>query len=77
MRKTSVYLTNEESEELRRIAIRAGRPQAELIREGVRHVIAEAGAERRTFRSLGKGRGGGDPYRRWGTDLYDRAMGKR
>ncbi len=77
MRKTSVYLTNEEADELRRVSIREGRSQAELIREGVRHVIAEAGAERRAFRSLGMGRGGGDPYQRWGTDLYDKAMGKR
>lgn len=77
MRKTSVYLAKEEAEELRRLSIREGRPQAELIREGVRHVIAGAGTERREFRSMAKGHGGGDPYRRWGTDLHDKVMGKR
>src|SRR3989304_1369166 len=41
MRKTSVYLTDDEAEGLRRLAVREGRPQAELIREGVRKVIAE------------------------------------
>jgi Arc/MetJ-type ribon-helix-helix transcriptional regulator len=78
MRKTSVYLSDQEAEQLRRLSIRDGRPQAELIREGVRHVIAEAGAERRQYRSLGKGRGGGQPYKAWSApDLYERSMGKR
>ena len=36
MRKTSVYLTDDEAEGLRQLAVREGRPQAELIREGVR-----------------------------------------
>jgi hypothetical protein len=78
MRKTSVYLTEDEAEGLRRRAIREGRPQAELIREGVRHVIAEGEAEPRIFHSLGKGRGGGRAFGRWSSDdLYDEAMGKR
>lgn len=78
MRKTSVYLSDQEAEQLRQLSIRDGRPQAELIREGVRHVIAEAGTERRQHRSLGKGRGGGQPYERWDAgDVYERSMGKR
>jgi Arc/MetJ-type ribon-helix-helix transcriptional regulator len=78
MRKTSVYLSDQEAEQLRRLSIRDGRPQAELIREGVRHVIAEAGAERRQYRSLGKGRGGGQPYEAWSAgDLYERSISKR
>ena len=78
MRKTSVYLTDQEAEQLRQLSIRDGRPQAELIREGVRHVIAEAGAERRQYRSLGKGKGGGRPYEPWESkELYERLMGKR
>ena len=78
MRKTSVYLSDQEAQQLRRLSIRDGRPQAELIREGVRHVIAEARAERRQYRSLGKGRGGGQPYEAWSAgDLYERSMGKR
>jgi hypothetical protein len=44
----------------------------------VRHVIAEAGAERRQYRSLGKGKGGGRPYEPWESkELYERLMGKR
>jgi hypothetical protein len=76
MRKTSVYLSDSEAEQLRQLALRDGRPQAELIREGVRHVIAEGGANRRRYRSLGKGHGGGAPYARWeATALYDDVMG--
>jgi hypothetical protein len=78
MRKTSVYLTDDEAEGLRRVAVREGRPQAELIREGVRLVIAEAESEPRTFRSLGKGRGGGRFYERWpARQLHDKVMGQR
>ena len=78
MRKTSVYLSDQEAEQLRRLSIRDGRPQAELIRLGVRHVIAEAGAERRQYRSLGKGRGGGQQYEAWSAgDLYERSISKR
>jgi hypothetical protein len=78
MRKTSVYLTDEEAEGLRRLAVREGKPQAELIREGVRRVIAEVDAEPRTFRSLGAGRGGGTkPPTRDADELYRKTMGKR
>ena len=41
MRKASVYLTRDESEGLRRLAVRAGPPQAELIREGIRRVMSD------------------------------------
>ncbi len=76
MRKTSVYLTDDEAEQLRLLSIRDGRPQAELIREGVRHVIAESDAGRQ-YRSLGKGRGGGRPYEPWDPDdLHDKTMGR-
>jgi hypothetical protein len=78
MRKTSVYLTDDEAEGLRRVAVREGRPQAELIRAGVRRVIAEAESEPRDFRSLGKGRGGGRAYEPWpAPDLHDKVMGRR
>lgn len=78
MRKTSVYLSDQEAEQLRLLAIRDGRPQAELIREGVRHVIAESDPARRRYRSLGKGHGGGRPYGRWKSEeLYDKSMGER
>ena len=77
MRKTSVYLTDDEAEGLRRLAVREGRPQAELIREGVRKVIAEIESQPRAFRSLAAGRGGGKKTARWTSDeLYRTAMGK-
>jgi Ribbon-helix-helix protein, copG family len=77
MRKTSVYLTDEEADGLRRVAMATGKSQAELIREGVRHVIDTEGAATREFRSLGKGRGGGEPYTPWKPDdLYTKVMGR-
>lgn len=78
MRKTSVYLTDEEAEGLRRVAARDGRAQADLIREGVRRVIADAGSKPRVFHSMGKGHGGGEPYRPWSADeLDEKVMGRR
>jgi len=78
MRKTSVYLTSEEAEGLRRLAVREGRPQAELIREGIRRVIADAGDRPRVFRSLGIGRSDGSKPARWTSDeLYAKSIGKR
>jgi predicted DNA-binding protein len=79
MRKTSVYLTEDEAEGLRRLAVREGRPQAELIREGVGKVIAELDAKPRAFRSLGAGRGGGasKPAAWTSDDLYRKRMGRR
>lgn len=75
MKKTSVYLTEEEATSLRRLAVREGRPQAELIREGVQRVINELADEPREFRSLGKGRGGGRPYTPWDAEaLYKKRV---
>jgi hypothetical protein len=75
MRKTSVYLSDEEAEGLRRAARATGRSQAELIREGIRHVLLADGARR--FHSMGKGRGGGRSYEHWDQDeLYHAAMGR-
>lgn len=78
MRKTSVYLTAEEAEGLRQLAVREGRPQAELIREGVRRVIAEVTSRPRTFRSLGVARSGESMPRRWtSSELYRKSKGER
>lgn len=78
MKKTSVYLTEEEHASLRQLAAREGRPQAELIREGVRRVIENAGKKPRVFHSMGIGHAGGERARRWDPDeLYDWVMGKR
>jgi Ribbon-helix-helix protein, copG family. len=78
MRKTSVYLTDDEAEGLRELAVREGRPQAELIRDGVRRVIAAAGERPRSFRSLGVGRSGGAKPARWTSDeLVRKVAGER
>lgn len=76
MKKTSVYLTEDEATDLRRLSVREGRSQAELIRDGIRRVIDDAGHQPREFKSLGKGHGGGKRYRRWSSrKLYDKAYG--
>lgn len=83
MRKTSVYLTSDEAEGLRHLSVRAGRSQAELIREGIRRVIEDVEAKPRTFRSMGAGRGGKTAapdatLPSWPVDdLYRKAMGER
>ena len=78
MRKTSVYLTEEEAEGLRRAADISGRSQAELIREGIHRMLTELGAAKREFHSMGKGHGGGASYREWNADeLYETVMGRQ
>ena len=78
MRKTSVYLTADEAEGLRRLAVREGRSQAELLREGVRRLLGKTPPEQRSFRTLGAGRSDGTAPRRWTSgELYDKAMGRR
>jgi len=78
MKKTSVYLSDEEADGLRRAAAASGRSQAELLREGVRLVLTASGVQERAFRSMGKGHGGGEAYappdpEEW----YARVMGRR
>lgn len=58
--KTSVYLDAEDAAALRRVAQQTGRSQADLIREAVARVVADA--PQRTFRS--RGMGSGPPYAR-------------
>jgi Arc/MetJ-type ribon-helix-helix transcriptional regulator len=75
MRKTSFYLTDEDADKLRRLAMRDGKSQSELIREGVRLVIAEVGTQPRVFRSMGAGHGGGARAPDWNADqLYRRSF---
>jgi hypothetical protein len=77
MRKTSVYLTDEEAETLRRAAEATGRSQSQLIREGIRQIAMNAGSEQRRFHSMGKGHGGGRPYTPWQPDeVYRAVMGQ-
>ncbi|QIN81793.1 ribbon-helix-helix protein, CopG family [Rubrobacter tropicus] len=76
MRKTTVYLEDEEAEGLRRLAAESGESQAELIREGVRRLLRE-GTER-TFHSMGKGAGSGETRPRWGADaVREKTRGRR
>jgi Ribbon-helix-helix protein, copG family len=69
MRKTTVYLSDQEAEALRKLAAATGRSQADLIREAIRQATAVSPPRR--FRSLGKGQGPGGPTPRWhAADLY-------
>lgn len=78
VRKTSVHLTEQEAEQLRMTAVRQGRSQAELIREGVRRVIAQGSVQRREFRSLGMGHGEGTPSEGWRSgEFFKKAIGER
>lgn len=71
MQKISVHLTDEQAEELRRVAFVTGRSQSDLIRDGVQRVLLGVGLGTRQFHSLGKGHGGGGPYQRWdAAELY-------
>jgi hypothetical protein len=75
MHKTTVYIDDSQAERLGRLATSSGRSQAELIREGVDRVLSEAPP--RTFRSMGKGRSGGNVDRGWDVDeLYRKARGE-
>jgi Ribbon-helix-helix protein, copG family len=47
VRRTTIYLTEEQKRELELIAGRTRRTEAELIRDGVDRVIAEQGVRRR------------------------------
>ncbi len=76
MRKTTVYLNEDEAEGLRRLAAATGESQAELVREGVRRLLR--GHPGRTFRSMGKGAGTGEPRPRWNPEaLREKTLGRR
>ena len=66
MRKTTVYLHEEEVEGLRLLSGATGVSQAELIREGVRWLLREGVS--RKFHSMGKGEGTGGSRPRWNPD---------
>lgn len=76
MRKSTVYLNEEEAEALRQLSAATGTSQAELIRAAVRQAVAHP-PERR-FRSLGRGASAAIETPRWSAnDLYDKAFGGR
>jgi len=75
MRKTTVYLNDDEAEALRQLAAASGTSQAELIREAVRRAVAQPPA--RQFRSLGRGASTGSRRSRWSpSTVYDKAFGR-
>jgi hypothetical protein len=76
MRKTTVYLNDDDAEALRELAVTTGVSQAELIRAAIRETVARRPGRR--FRSLGLGEGAGADARSWNaTDLYKKAFGER
>ena len=75
MRKTTVYLGEDEAEGLRRLAAATGESQAELIRKGVRRLLGED--QGRKFYSMGKGVGAGEVRPRWSSDaLREKTLGQ-
>ncbi|MBX3029511.1 MAG: ribbon-helix-helix protein, CopG family [Chloroflexi bacterium] len=78
MRKTSVYLTEEQAEGLRRIALDTGKAQADLIRDAVQRVIDESPAPQRVFHSMGiADSGAARSEEGWDADeLYEWVMGR-
>lgn len=76
MRKTTVYLSDEEADALRRAASETGVSQSDLIREGVRAVVGGLPAKR-VFHSMGSGASGGRGSRRWSSEeVYEKAFGR-
>ena len=77
MRRTTVYLSDEEASALRKAAARSGISQAQLIREGLKSVLGPA--PKKTFHSMGKGESRGTQNRspRWTEgEVYRKALGK-
>ena len=74
MRKTTVYLDEEQVEALRILSATTGRSQADLIRDAIREATRNVHASRK-FRSLGKGEGPGGPTPRWNSaELYEKRL---
>jgi len=72
MRKTTVYLADEEAEGLRRLAVETQQPQAELVRQAIRNLLVKG--SRRQFRSMGIGSSGGAGPRRWSAKELERKV---
>lgn len=81
MRKTTIYLADDEAEQLRHVSTETGKSQSALLREALRIVLSldvSPHYGQRTFRSMGVGRGTGEPHRKWDVDdLYRESMGER
>jgi hypothetical protein len=71
MKKTSVYLSDDEDQALSRAAEATGLARSELIREGIRVVVLGHTSRPRSFSSMGRGRSGSVKPRRWTSEeLY-------
>lgn len=79
MRKTSVYLTDEQVDALRRISEDTGTSQADLIRDAVQQRIEQAPPPERVFHSMGVGAGDGRPATEPidPDEFYEWIMGRR
>lgn len=75
MRKSTVYLNEDEVEGPRLLASATGVSQAELIREGVRRLLREGVS--RKFHSMGKGEGTGESRPRWNPEVVrEKTLGR-
>jgi len=75
MKKTTIYLHDVEVQALRQLAVTTGTSQAELIRESIRRLVAQA--PERQFRSLGQGVSTASRGAHWSPSaLYDKAFGR-
>ena len=71
MRKTSVYLSDEEANRLAQLVRVTGKSQSDLIRQGIALVTAAQPRPKRIFHSRGVGHGDGTHPGRWDADeLY-------
>ena len=74
VKKTTIYLENDEAEGLRRLASQTGKSQAELVREIVRGLLAPGP---RAFHSMASGRSSRGRTPDWEPEaLYKRVMGE-
>jgi Arc/MetJ-type ribon-helix-helix transcriptional regulator len=71
MKKTTVYLRDEEADALKQAAAASGRSQSELIREGVRRVT-RARRPKRVFYSMGIAEGPGLPIGQMAEEILER-----
>lgn len=80
MRKTTIYLPDDEAAQLRHVASETGKSQSALLREALRYVLSldsQPHDGQRIFHSMGIGCGTGEPYRAWDVDgLYRESMGE-
>lgn len=74
MHKTTVYLSDDDMDALRRAVIASGKSQSELIREGVRRVTRRH--RDRVFHSMGVAEGPALPLGRMAEDILEQEWGR-